>query len=188
VAGYEAQALELEPADDYRYGHRFWAETKTGLLLKASMLDENNQVIEQFKFTHLSIGPGITRQSVQPSFNLNSPDLRRETVGPESAALGDTGWAVQRPPAGFKKVMEIKRIKSGTRSPVAHLVYSDGLAAISVFVESSPPKQRVYQVGLSRQGAVHIFTRVLQDEIVTVLGEAPALTVMQMAESVSKAP
>ena len=38
VAGFEAQALVLEPKDDLRYGHTLWAEMQTGLLLKSRMV------------------------------------------------------------------------------------------------------------------------------------------------------
>ncbi len=48
IAGYDAQALILEPRDEFRYGHKLWAEIKTGLLLKARMLDEKPPVVEQF--------------------------------------------------------------------------------------------------------------------------------------------
>jgi sigma-E factor negative regulatory protein RseB len=39
--------------------------------------------------------------------------------------------------------------------------------------------------GLSHQGAVNIYTRSLPDHLVTVLGETPAVTVIQIGNSVS---
>ncbi len=182
IAGYDAQALILQPRDGFRYGHKLWAEVTTGLLLKARMVDENDHVVEQFVFTQLIIGSGVTRESTRPSFATG--DWRREPAGPDSSEPGDTGWTVKSQPVGFKKVMEMKRFKTGAQSPVAHLVYSDGLAAVSVFIEPLPTKRK-FQEGLTHQGAVNIYTRPLPDQLVTVLGEAPAVTVMQMANSVS---
>ncbi|HTS52653.1 MAG TPA: MucB/RseB C-terminal domain-containing protein [Burkholderiales bacterium] len=180
IAGYDAQALVLEPRDGFRYGHKLWADVNTGLLLKARMLDERGHVVEQSVFTQLSIGSGVTR----PSFGPLPPEWRREQQGPDSAAPADTGWIVKDQPAGFRKIIEMRRLKAGTQTPVAHLVYSDGLAAVSVFIEPLPTTRKV-QEGLTRQGAVNIYTRPLPDQLVTVLGEAPAVTVMQMANSVT---
>jgi sigma-E factor negative regulatory protein RseB len=61
-------------------------------------------------------------------------------------------------------------------------VYSDGLAAVSVFIEPLP-KTRPAQQSLSHQGAVTIYVRPVADHMVTVLGETPAATVMQIANS-----
>lgn len=183
IAGFDSQALVLQPKDGFRYGHKLWAEASTGLLLKARMVDENDHVVEQFVFTQLTMGPRVNRDSVRPSVT-GTADWPREPVGPDSSQPADTGWTVKSQPVGFKKVMEMKRFKSGAQSPVAHLVYSDGLAAVSVFIEPLPTKRK-YQEGLARQGAVNIYTKPLPEQLVTVLGEAPAVTVMQMANSVS---
>jgi sigma-E factor negative regulatory protein RseB len=183
IAGYDALALVLQPRDGYRYGHKLWADAATGLLLKARMMDDSDRVVEQFVFTQLIIGTSVTRDSVRPSVS-NMSDWRREPSGPESSEQADTGWTVKSQPIGFKKVMEMKRFKNGAQAPVAHLVYSDGLAAVSVFIEPLPTNRKI-QEGLTHQGAVNIFTRPLPDQLVTVLGEAPAVTVKQMANSVS---
>jgi sigma-E factor negative regulatory protein RseB len=179
IAGYDAQALLLEPRDGLRYGHKLWADASSGLLLKARMLDEKGHVVEQSVFIQLVIGGAVAR----PNLGV-LPDKRHDPRSADSAALGDTGWVVKDQPAGFRKIIEMKRFKTGSQTPVAHLVYSDGLAAVSVFIEPLPPSRKV-QEGLTRQGAVNIYTRPLPDQLVTVLGEAPAVTVMQMANSVS---
>jgi sigma-E factor negative regulatory protein RseB len=178
VAGYDAQALVLVPRDEFRYGHKLWAELKSGLLLKARMLNENRQIIEQFHFTQVQINAPLTLRSVQPSFPLPLPPLTDP-----SPATADTGWTVRNQPSGFKKIMEMRRVKQEGGVSVAHLVYSDGLAAVSVFIEplpSAPPTD-----GISHQGAVTIYTKSLPDQLVTVLGETPAATVMQIGDSVA---
>jgi len=181
IASFDSQALVLEPRDAFRYGHKLWADVATGLLLKARMLDEKSHVVEQFAFPQLSIGSGVTRDSVRSSFDTR--EWGGEPPSPNAPAPSDTGWMVKSQPPGFKKIMEMKRFKPGAQAPVAHLVYSDGLAAVSVFIEPLPTKRK-FQEGLTHQGAVNIYTRPLPDQLVTVLGEAPALTVMQMANSV----
>ncbi len=181
VAGYDSQALILEPRDEFRYGHKLWAELKTGLLLKARMLSESRKVIEQFHFTQVQINAPLTRASVQPSFPVPPPGSPAGVL--PSPAAADTGWTVGSQPAGFKKIMEMRRTKQGGTVQVTHLVYSDGLAAVSVFIEPLPPGRPAD--GVSHQGAVTIYTKSLPDQLVTVLGETPAATVRQIGDSVA---
>ena len=54
VAGLDTQAWVFEPKDGLRYGHKFWADIASGLLLKARLLNEKNEPIEQFAFTETS--------------------------------------------------------------------------------------------------------------------------------------
>ena len=178
IAGHDAQALILEPRDQFRYGHKLWAELKTGLLLKARMLNERGEVMEQFHFTEVAIGVPLTKDAVTPRFAIPASP-QRETVQVPT----DTGWLVQNQPAGFKKIMELQRQKQTGGGLVSHLVFSDGLAAVSVFIEPMPAAGIV--PGLTHQGAVSIYTRQLSDKLITVLGETPPVTVMQIANSVS---
>jgi sigma-E factor negative regulatory protein RseB len=179
IAGYDAQALTLEPRDEYRYGHKLWVEDNTRLLLKARMLDENSHAVGQFHFTDVNINGPLTRESVKPSFNIPLEDGSANLASPS-----DTGWVVRNPPPGFKKIMEMKRPKRDGQGQISHLVFSDGLAAVSVFIESTPAARRGAD-GPSHQGAVNIYTKSLPEHLVTVLGETPAVTVMQIANSVS---
>lgn len=184
IAGHDSQALILVPRDQFRYGHKLWAEMRTGLLLKAKMLDESNEAVEQFQFTEIAINPPLTRDSVRASFPL-APGTPRRT--PDEPMSVDTGWAVRNQPAGFKQILEMRRAKQGGEGHVAHLVFSDGLAAVSVFIEPMPPSRTVVE-GLSKHGAVNIYTRPLADQLVTVLGETPPVTVTQIAQSVAPKP
>ncbi len=183
VAGFDAQALVLEPRDAFRYGHKLWADAASGLLLKARMVDERGHVVEQSAFTQLTIGSSVTREATRPRFDPQDPQWRHDYPGRDSAVYGDTGWTVNNQPAGFRKVVEMKRVKAGTQASFAHLVYSDGLAAVSIFIEPLPAGK--VKEGAMRQGAVNIYVRPLSEQLVTVLGEAPAVTVMQMANSVT---
>jgi sigma-E factor negative regulatory protein RseB len=184
IGGFDSQALVLEPKDGMRYGHKFWADTASGLLLKARMLSERHNVVEQFSFTQLSIGAGVTREMVQPSFNIRFPEWRLDRFANNTISEIESGWTVRNFPPGFRKVLEMRRTKQGNAVLVTHMVYSDGLAAVSVFIEPAATRQRISE-GLSQQGAINIYTRTLNDQVVTVLGEAPATTVMQIANSIA---
>ena len=183
IAGVEAQAVLFEPKDGMRYGHKLWADMTSGLLLKAQLLNERNVPIEQFAFNDIQIGAKIDRESVRPTFTPPPADWQMRESLPGDVVQQDTGWTVKELPPGFAKVVEGYRTLRGKVGPVAHIVYSDGLVAVSVFVEPMP--QAPQPIGLSQQGGINVYSRQLDDHLVTVLGETPGTTVRKIAFSVA---
>ena len=182
VAGFDAQVVFLEPRDAMRYGHKLWSEKSTGLLLKARTINESGEVVEQFAFTQLVIGDTVSRDMVAPSYKASFPEWRLDQFSHSILGEVETQWTVREFPEGFQKIMDVRRSKSGGRT-VIHMVYSDGMAAVSIFIESMPGRN--VNEGLTRQGAINIYRRSLGDNLVTVLGEAPAVTVMKFGDSVA---
>ena len=183
IAGYDCQSIVLEPKDKMRYGHRLWADTSTGMLLKSQTLDEKNEIVEQFAFTQIAIGGKIDQKQLKSKFLAKSRDWHVENSGAVATSLAASGWTIKPELPGFRKVTEMKRSQGGSRE-VGHVVYSDGLAAVSVFIEPVAKKTSLPQPGLSRQGAINIYSRQLDNHLVTVVGEAPAESVKKLAESV----
>jgi len=182
VAGYDCRVVLLEPKDKLRYGHQFCAEAGSGLPLRSRTLSEKKQLLEAFAFTELKIGGSFSRDQVRSRYAARSKEWK---VDHSALAItdvpADTGWSLTRQPTGFKKLTELKRSIAGRAGMVSHIVYSDGLAAVSVFIEPLPKARPARS--LSHQGAVNIYIRPIADHMVTVLGEAPAATVMQIANS-----
>ena len=182
VAGYDCRVVLLEPKDKLRYGHQFCAEAGSGLPLRSRTLSEKKQLLEAFAFTELRIGGSFSRDQVKSRYAARSKEWK---VDHSALAItdvpADTGWSLTRQPTGFKKLTELKRSIAGRAGMVSHIVYSDGLAAVSVFIEPLPKARPARS--LSHQGAVNIYIRPIADHMVTVLGEAPAATVMQIANS-----
>jgi sigma-E factor negative regulatory protein RseB len=183
VAGYECQSIVLEPKDKIRYGHRMWADSSTGMLLKSETFNDRKEMVERFAFTQISIGGKIDQGELKPRFLAKSRDWRIENSGAVAASLAASGWTIKPELPGFSKVSEMKRTQGGS-SEVGHVVYSDGLAAVSVFIEPMASKATLPQPGLSRQGAINIYSRLIAGHLVTVVGEAPAESVKTLAESV----
>jgi sigma-E factor negative regulatory protein RseB len=181
VAGHTCQILVLEPKDNLRYGRTFCAETETGLLLKSRTLNEKDQLVEQIAFTQLNIG-AVDREMLKSKYA--GEKWKVDHTATPAPASKETGWTVKNQPAGFKKVMEMKRYMAGKPQPVSHLVFSDGLAAVSVFIEPVPQGKTVNQSAL-QHGAINVYTRQTGDHMVIVLGEAPAATVTQIGNSVA---
>ncbi len=183
IAGYDCQTIVLLPKDKLRYGRKLWADAKTGMLIKSQILNERNEPIEQFTFTQISIGGKIDHSQLKSRLQAKSRDWHVEQSGAITASLAASGWTINPELPGFRKVTEMKRTQGGSNE-VGHVVYSDGLAAVSVFIEPIAGRTTLPPAGLSRQGAINIYSRQVAGNLVTVLGEAPADSVRKLAESV----
>ena len=191
IGAYDCQWIALIPKDQLRYGRRFCAEVGSSLPLRAHTLNEKGERVESFAFSQLTIGGTFSRDRVKSKYAEKSraQNWRVERSGFNAAAAAtpaDTGWVLSGPMLGFKKLMEAKRSIGGKSGSISQIVFSDGLAAVSVFIEPMP---RVPAApSLSHQGAVNIYTKPLGSHVVTVLGEAPAATLMQFANSLELKP
>lgn len=184
VAERDAQQVILEPRDEYRFGHTFWIDSATGLLLKASTLDEKKKMVDQYAFTQIEIGQPIDREKVTPK--LSGKDIVSESDAPNTALEeGPSPWVLTRVPPGFAKIVDAMRMMPGRSSPVRHIVFSDGLAAFSIFVESPNSTEKITP-GLANQAAINMYTRILGPNVIRVLGETPAITVIQAANAVAR--
>lgn len=187
VAGYHVHTVTFQPKDNLRYSRKMWAHYDTGLLLKAAVMDDRGYIIEQYAFMELNIGGNIDRKWI--SRVKSAPLDTTQQVQPSHLTIADTalaeasGWQVDELPLGFKKILEMRRTFHESSEPVIHMVFSDGLAGISVFIAKLDEAAHSHS-GLAGQGAVHVYSRVIGDSLVTVVGEVPARTVIQVADSV----
>ncbi len=185
VAGYNAQVILFQPKDNLRYTHKVWVHTDSGLLLKASVLGDKNQVAEQYAFTQLQIGGKIDRSwgGRCDLVDVHGKDSSNPPKSVKGITPTNSGWVADMLPVGFKKTMEILRSMHGKDAPVVQIVYSDGLSAISIFVEPNDGDEDDVD-GLSSRGAVNLYHKVLNQYLITVVGEVPPHTVMQVVDSV----
>ena len=187
VAGRKSRSVQIKPRDGYRYGYQLWADEATGLLLKASLLDDQQRVVEQYMFTQVTIGKAIPETELLPQ-NRGKGLVWHRPENP--AAVAATGvWQVRQLPPGYTLSERMLRKLPKRRHPVEHLVYSDGLAVVSVFVEPSDASTQATAVtGMTQMGAIHVFGKIVDDHQVTVVGEAPAATIDMIGDSVSRQP
>ncbi len=178
VAGYNAQVILFQPKDNLRYAHKIWVHTDSGLLLKAAVLGDKNKLVEQYAFTQLQIGGDIDRSWVKLPQNVSGSSAIAKEITP-----ANSGWTVDMLPAGYKKNMEILRSMRGKHAPVTQMVFSDGWSAISIFIEPNDQDEDDVD-GLSSRGAMNLYHKVVDKNLITVVGEVPPRTVMQVLESV----
>jgi sigma-E factor negative regulatory protein RseB len=182
IAGVDCQTVLLRPKDNLRYGYRLYADVNNGMLMRADTVDAAGLNVEQFMFTQLRVG-NVTRDMVRPSHGQK--DWRIEDAGAAPARLAGWGLASELP--GFQKITELKRRLGDTRA-AGQMVFSDGLAAVSVFIEPLENRRERTATGLASMGAIHIYTREVANHMVTVVGEAPAVSVQRIADAVEYRP
>jgi sigma-E factor negative regulatory protein RseB len=83
-------------------------------------------------------------------------------------------------PPGFRLSVSGLQAMAGTSSPVSHLVFSDGLASVSVFIETPAPGAAPV-TGSGRSGVASAFSTIVQGHQVTVVGEVPPDTLKYIA-------
>lgn len=199
VAGYPVRIFLLQPKDNLRYAHRFYTDVASGLLLKSEVIDERGGIVEQYAFTDLVVGGGMDRswisvdaaeQSSPKRHPVRSHEPQKEELphmanhvpaGSKVVPVA-SGWRVDALPRGFKKITEVRR-HMGKDGQVIQMVFSDGLANISLFIEKSDHDEDD-QSGLFSQGIIQVYTKPVDDFLVTVVGEVPPQAVMQIADSV----
>ncbi len=207
VADYQAHVTLIQPKDNLRYAYKVWAHKDAGLILKAEVLDEHGTVVERFAFTQLTIGGNIDRSWIAdtavgapPEKRTMSASLRHANahgepqahemphiahhvgVGADASPVS-SGWQVDALPSGFRKIAEVSRRIHGKDGPVIQMVFSDGLAGVSVFIEKADDDEDDL-TGLLSQGVIQVYSKVIDGRLVTVVGEVPPQTVMQIADSV----
>jgi sigma-E factor negative regulatory protein RseB len=187
VAGLECQVIHVEPKDKLRYGYKLWADRATGLLLKAQTLSAHGEVLEQMAFADVRIGERIGRSQVKPSWPTEGWRVDRSKH--RVVDLDKLGWNVS-PPAGFRKMLEVARQLGPGKDPersAMQVVYSDGLATVSVFIEPGAGEAAPVESAQS-QGPTSAYSRRVADANVTVIGEVPPETVRAMAQAVEFRP
>jgi sigma-E factor negative regulatory protein RseB len=180
IAGFDCEAVVLTPKDELRYGYSLWADVNTGMLLKARTFNHKGETVEQFSFAQLAIG-NVSREQVKSRHLARKWRVEDAAVAP--ANLGRSGWKVGTELPGFRKIVEVTR-KLGEARPAGQMVYSDGLAAVSVFIEPMSGRAETMRPGPSSLGAFQIYTREVANHIITVVGEAPAASVQRIAAGV----
>lgn len=184
IGGREGQVVYLEPRDKYRYGYKFWADREYGLLLKSMSSNQRDQVVEQMAFNQLTLLNTQSMDWFQPHIDPNKHYVMEDQVPAKPSSADADNWVVEELPAGYKKVDQIKRMAPGKNVPLTHIVFSDGLASVSLFVEPLTKGARA-KTGFTSLGATNIHANVVEGHQIMVVGEVPEATVAQIANSVS---
>lgn len=184
VAGREVEVVDIKPLDSYRYGYRLWIDAETFLMLRSVMRDNSGAIIEQVMFTEVEYSDNIPASA----FNLSTEGERHEWMAdldkplmPVEPITDIPGVEQLEIPDGFE-LMSDKVLMLPENSVVRRIMYTDGLASLSVYIAPGGVAQNELQ-GLSGMGAVHAYGVTQDNWHVTVVGEVPKPAVMMMGDS-----
>jgi sigma-E factor negative regulatory protein RseB len=180
VAERPVQVLEIKPRDEFRYGYMLWLDQETAMPLQSQLIDEQGQVVEQILFTEIEIPAEIPAAALEATIDTAGFTMLRAQ---ESAPLAaEIPWRAADVPGGFKLSAATQSPMAGSDTPVEHLVYSDGLATVSVFIEDPATKAEVGE-GFFAVGSTNAYSLTLSGRKVTAMGEVPRQTVRTIASS-----
>lgn len=183
VAGRSTEVIDLAPKDSYRYGYRLWVDRETGLLLKSDLLGEGGMPLEQFIYTSISLPTEIPDSLLEPGISGRALTWHISEEKKNLDEDAESQWEVTWLPDGFMMSDHADNPVPTSRMPVQQMVYTDGLASLSVFIEHLDSAGEPLE-GLSVMGALNAYGRLLDGYQVTVVGEVPASTVQSVAGSV----
>jgi len=181
IAGKIAHRVSFKPKDDFRYGYEYWLEKHTGLLLKWVLVDTDQKVLAKLLFTDFKIGQSVDLKELESSspaenFVAMPTFSKLKTVVTESSPR----WQPDKLPPGFKLSSHNQQVNPD--GVFEHMVYSDGLAAVSVYIEKKGSEVGVLQ-GVSQLGTNNAYSRQQGELQITAIGEVPAVTVKTIATS-----
>ena len=184
IAGRRAVLIAVRPHDEFRYAHRIWLDGESGFPLQTEVLNFDGELIEEVKFADISFDDDIAADAFDPSVNLDGftwykdPSLHIDTVDIEP------DWQSTDLPPGFRVVSaRNEKIADGGERGTTHIVYSDGVANVSVFIETPQGDEKS---GWSILGASNSYSVSIDGYQVTAVGEVPGITVQKIATSMQQ--
>ena len=182
VAGRQAVLVAIRPHDGYRYGHRIWLDTETAFPLQTQLIGDDGAALEQVKFAEISLNETIHASALAPSYSTENFRWLTQPARHVSHKL-ETSWKSDDIPQGFRAVATHGDTMPGSDAEVTHIVYSDGLASVSVFIA---PRPSAISEGASRVGGSNSYSAIIDGHQVTAVGEVPAMTVEQIATTMRR--
>ena len=188
IAERYTELVTVKPKDQFRYGHRLWMDRDSGLLLKSELIDEHGEIVEQLVYTNIELPAEISDELLEPAISGAGYTWYKDDERAPAATSGSataSNWHPKWLPEGFELRDRARNSILDSRDPVEHLVYSDGLASVSVFIERLGTASEPLN-GPSSMGAVNAFGSMVDGFQVTVVGEVPAATVERVATSITR--
>ena len=181
VASRQTTKVLLKPNDKYRYPFVFFIDNETGLMLKMLVTDHEQQPLERFNFVSINYN-NINPDNLKPQAENYSVV---EHSAPTQATSQQDLWQLTWMPEGFKRETTLMNNWQLATRDEQSFMYSDGISAFSVFVEPVAQKQTGAQQQRGSTAAVSRYIDANNNAfMVTVIGEVPMSTAIQLAQAV----
>jgi len=178
--------ITVSPKDEYRYGYRLWIDDTTAMPLKSQLADAHGQVMEQIVFANLTLSSRIPDTAFRPEISTAGFQwLRNDAAAHLPPGAPPLAWSAANLPPGFHMTVRSAQVLPGTAGPVDHLVFTDGFASVSVFVQREPaPSGPAPAPESATVGSSSAFSTVVDGHKLTAVGEVPPATVRFIASQV----
>ena len=187
IAGHDCKVLTIKPVDQFRYGYELCIEPNTGMLLRSKMIHPQGHLLEEVMFTNLQYLDSVDHVNFHPESDIENFTWRMSNSPSEDDVQSFSDdvkdWRVSKLPPGFSVGKISQRIMTTSDEPVHHMVVSDGVASVSVFIIKPRKFSNMFE-GLRQRGSINAFSRGFDDHQITVLGEVPNETVKMIGSSI----
>ena len=184
VAGQPCREVVVNPRDRLRFGYRVCVAEDSGIPLRSEIVDADGHIVEQLMFTSFELIDQVPEERLKPQVTP-SPDYTTRRVDADTETPRqdpDPHWVFEGLPSGFTVSANFRRHMAVDSEPVQHILLTDGLASVSVFIAQPEEPEQLYH-GSSGSGALHAFTTAVDGHQVTVIGEVPEATVEQIGQA-----
>jgi sigma-E factor negative regulatory protein RseB len=149
VADRMAQLIVLKAKDNFRFNYHIWIDDKNFLPLKLIVTDNINKAIEQSTFTTISFNKQFKKDIFEKNINLSKIYITKNKF--VENYVSNKFWSLKALPSGFKEVDLISRRVNGLNLLDYQLIFSDGLAYVSLFIRpitrGTEPKEGTVAIG-----------------------------------------
>lgn len=184
VAGLDAQPILIEPRDRFRFARQLWVDRKSGLLLKMETLGENGTPRETSAFIEVRIGEAVDRDAIKARFNHMPANWRVQDVQAQPTGSDDGLWQFNAVLPGFRQMASVLRQMRPDLPQGSQLVFTDGLAAISVFIDPLPSDLPPPPQGQFTMGAVNVYKRIIGKYLIVLVGDVPAPALKKFGDGI----
>jgi sigma-E factor negative regulatory protein RseB len=179
VAGRKAVLLAIRPHDEFRFGHRIWLDRDTAFPLRTELIDRDGSLIEEVKFADISLESGFSPEALAPSMSLENFTWHEGGANRINLDV-TTDWVCDDLPPGFRVISTKTEEMAGADEPLTHILYSDGLANVSVFIGATRNRKIARRSSI---GGSNAYSILIDGHRITAVGEVPAATVQRIASS-----
>ncbi len=185
VAGRMTHVIDISPRDEDRYGYRFWVDKETYMLLRSMLLDLDGNIVEQVMFTNISYPEEISQERFDLPANVQDRVLSKQVNHPVKALPSKNRIEFEGLPMGYAEVSETYQPMAISERPTSHVLLSDGMASVSVYVEYANGTTQDEAVdSVSSMGGLNAYSHSTAKALITVVGEVPSNTVKTIARAV----
>lgn len=184
----DTHVITVSPKDEFRYGYRLWIDDSTAMPLKSQLCDSHGRVIEQIVFASLTLSSRLADALFKPEVSTAGFQWLRNGVAPQLLpGATAAAWNAMRLPPGFHMTVRSEQMLPGSASPVDHIVFTDGFASVSVFVERQPDAGAAVITQFATVGSSSAYSTMANGQKITAVGEVPPATVQYIASQVRAA-